>query len=77
MTTKTAVANFNFKRGYSDYLDDADRPMTRRQRRTIEEFIFSRVSNPEEVERRLAEIESYNYTDALEVIEDFLFAPWK
>lgn len=76
MTTKTALANFNFKRGYQSY-DDVDRPISHHQRKTLEELIYSRVSNPEEIDRRLAELEGYNFSDASEALDDYLYAPWK
>ena len=59
---------------YNDYPYDLDRPMTRHQRRTLEELIYSRISNPEEQDRRLNEIESYDFSDAQEMIDSLVFA---
>ena len=79
MITKTALAsNFNFKRSYPEYYeDDEDRPMSIQQKRTLTELIYSRVANQEEVERRLQEMESYNYNDCRDAIEDYICSPWK
>ena len=63
---------FNHKRNYRDVYD-IDRPMTRHQRRTLEELIYSRISNPDEANRQLNQLESYNFVDAQEMIEDLLF----
>ncbi len=74
---ETITSNrFNHKRDYQDIYDE-DKPMTRHQRRTLEELIYSRISNPDEAERRLNELESYNFVDAQEMIEDLLFATMK
>ena len=75
MITKTMVGgDFNFRRVYPEYIvDDVEKPISKEQRRTLIELIYSRVSNPEEVERRLAEIESYNFADGEEAIGNFLF----
>ena len=78
MITKTAVGNFGFKSNYyPEYIDETDRQMTSQQRKTLIELIYARIFNPDEIDRRITEIESYNYMDAREAIEDFLFAPWK
>jgi len=57
------------------YMGDIDKPISHQQRKTLEDLIQSRIYNPDEVDRRLSEIESYNFTDAQEMIEDLLFAP--
>lgn len=77
MITKTAVRGFDFNRCSPYYPDDADRPITPFQKRKLQDFIFSNVSNPREIDRRLKEIETYDYTDAEEVLEDMALAPWK
>ena len=59
------------------YIGDIERPISHQQRKTLEELIYSRISNPDEIERRLTEIECYNFADASEAIADFLLAPWK
>ncbi|MCX6715624.1 MAG: hypothetical protein NT077_01245 [Candidatus Taylorbacteria bacterium] len=59
------------------YLGDLNKPITHQQRKTLENLIYSRVYNPEEVDRRINEIESYDYNDAQEMITDLLLAPRK
>lgn len=76
---KVAVGSFNFRENHqylSDY-DTEDRPMTSQQRKTLIDLIYSRISNQDEIESRLSQLEDYNFLDAQEVIQDFLFAPWK
>jgi len=75
MTNTVAVGSFYPKRGYPDYVEDVDKPLSYRQRKTLEELIFSRVSNPDEIQRRLSQIEGYNFDDGQEMIKDLLFAP--
>lgn len=82
MTTKIAIAtgeNFDFKRICPKYFEseeyDVDRQITPQQRRTLENLIFSKISEPAEIERRLSQIESYNYYDCAEAISELLFAP--
>ena len=71
---KTMTADgFNHKRNYRDVYD-LDRQMTRHQRRTLEELIYSRISSPEEQERYLAELENYDFRDAQEMIDSLVFA---
>lgn len=81
MITKTAVAtgdNLEFKRNSNYFPDyDPERQMTKEQKQRLIELIYFHISNPKEVERRLAEMENYDHTDADEAINDFLFAPWK
>ena len=81
MITKVAVgSNFNFKRNHQcvpDYESEPDRPITKAQRQTLVELIYSRISNPEEIERRLSQIEDYNYLDISEAIGDLLFSTSK
>ena len=77
MITKTAISSFGFGRVSPYYPEDFDRPMSDSQRRKLQDIIFSNISNPREVERRLAEIESYDYSDAEEVLADMALAPWK
>ena len=81
MTTKVALGNLNFRRHDRHFpereLNLEDKEMSQKQRRTLVELIYSRISNPEEVEGRLSQLESYNFLDAQEAIDDFLFAPWK
>ncbi len=64
-------------RPYPDYSGCMERPMTNQQKKTLEKLIYSRISNPDEVSRRLIEIEDFNFNDASEAITDFLLAPWK
>ena len=59
---------------YNNYPYDFDQPMTRHQRRTLEELIYSRINNPEEQDRRLNELESYDFRDAQEMIDSLVFA---
>ena len=59
------------------YLGDIDRPITYQQRKTLENLIHSRVYNPDEITRRINEVENYNYSDAQEMITDLLLAPRK
>ena len=77
MSTKTAAANFNWRRGYPSYEDDVDRPMTHFQRRTLTHLIYGYISHPDEVERRLSEIEDYNFQDAADAIEQYQYASYK
>ena len=84
MTTKTAIAtsdDFDFKRAYPEYFEseevDVDRQITKEQRRTLENLIFSKISDLGERERRLTQIESYNYYDCAEAIGELLFAPFQ
>jgi hypothetical protein len=76
MTTRTISADYNFRRGYQAY-DDVDRPMTRFQRRTLTDLIYGCISHPDEVERRVAQIEDYDYFDAAEAIEQYQYAQYK
>ena len=79
MTTKVAVGSFSFKknRRYMPEYEAEDRPMTNYQKKTLIDLIYSRVSNQDEIESHLSQLENYNFLDAQEVIQDFLFAPWK
>ena len=71
---KTITSNrFNYKRDYQDVYN-GDKPMTRHQRRTLEELIYSRISNSEEQDRRINELESYDFRDAQEMIDSLVFA---
>jgi len=77
--TKVAVGSFSFKknRRYMPKYEAEDTAMTSQQRKTIIDLIYSRISNQDEIESRLSQLEDYNFLDAQEVIQDFLFAPWK
>ncbi|MCR4334748.1 MAG: hypothetical protein NUV47_03430 [Patescibacteria group bacterium] len=82
MTTNTiAVSGFDGPKKGSYvlpedyYLCEEERPISENQRKTIIGLIYARIDNPDEIERRCAEIESYNYIDANEAINDLLFAP--
>ena len=82
MTTKIAIAtgeNFDFKRICPRYFeseeDDVDKQITKEQRGTLENLIISKISDPGERDRRLSQIESYNYYDCSEAIGELLFAP--
>ncbi len=77
MITKTAVSGFGLSRVSPYYSEDTDRPMSDFQRRKLQDILISNVSNPRELDRRLSEIESYDYSDAEEVLEDMALAPWK
>lgn len=77
MTTKTAAANFNWRRNYPSYEDDVDRPMTHFQRRSLTDLIYSCISHPDEVERRVAMIDDYNYFEAADAIEQYQYASYK
>jgi len=77
MSTKTVAANFNWRKGYQSYEDDVDRPMTNFQRRTLTDLIYGCISHPDEVERRLAEVDGYNYFDAADAIEQYKYASYK
>ncbi len=77
--TKVAVGSFSFKknRRYMPEHEAEDRPMSNQQRKTLIDLIYSRISNQDEIESRLSQLEDYNFLDAQEVINDFLFASWK
>lgn len=64
--------DYNY-RGYLGY-GDTDRSMSHFQRRTLENLIMDRIDNPQEIQRRLSEMESYNYIDAEEMIENLKYA---
>ena len=77
--TKVAVGSFSFKknRRYMPKYEAEDRAMTSQQRKTLIDLIYSRISNQDEIESRLSQLEDYNFLDAQEVINDFLFSPWR
>lgn len=81
MITKIKSACFDGSRRHiypSDYyLGDIDRPITHQQRKTLESLICSRIYNPDEINRRINELENYNYSDAQEMITDLLLASRK
>lgn len=73
MNRTITAKSFHNKRNYRNEYD-YDQPMTRHQRRTLEELIYSRINNPEEQDRRLNELESYDFRDAQEMIDCLVFA---
>ncbi len=72
MNRTITADDYNY-RGYLGY-DDIDRPMSRSQRRALENLITDRIDNPQEIQRRLSEMESYNYIDAEEMLENLKYA---
>ena len=80
MITKIKGACFGGSRRsriYPDYFVAEERPITKNQKETLIQLVYSRISNPEEIERRLTEIESYSFEDACEAIKDYMFAPYR
>ena len=56
-----------------DYYENAPRPMTSQQKRTLTDLLCSFISDNNELERKLAEIEDYDFKDACEAIMDLRF----
>ncbi len=74
MITKTAIGSLDSRKSSGYFLEyDPGRQMTREQKKTLIGLIYSRVSNPDEIERRLSQIEDYSFLDATEAINDLLF----
>ena len=72
MITKNIPASFNWNKDYPYSTEvETDREMTNQQRNKLLNYFYTRISNPEEVEERLQEIESFNYADAESVIREF------
>lgn len=60
---------------YPEYMDNEGRPMTKHQRTALINRAYSGISDPEELDRRLAEIDSYDFNDASEaLVQGFEFA---
>lgn len=73
MNKTITAGDYNFRNGYQDY-ENMDRPMSYHQRKTLEDLIFNRIDNPKEIQRRLSEMESYNYIDAEDMLQNMKYA---
>jgi SpoVK/Ycf46/Vps4 family AAA+-type ATPase len=55
-----------------DYAIDVNRPMTKEQKKILVELLYSRFTDPDDLEEKLAAIDdTYSYADAAEIIRDF------
>jgi hypothetical protein len=56
-----------------DYYENAPRPMTPQQKRTLTDLLCSYISDAEDLEMKLKETEDYDFKDACEAIMDLRF----
>ena len=80
INTKTKIKDFSFNSNYP-YFPNYDTPscekMTQRQRQTLTELIYSKISDAIAVEERLQELESFNYNDARQSIKELSGSNWR
>ena len=53
-----------------DYMTDVDRPITKDQKHILVELLYSRFCD-DDLEEKLAELDTYSKNDAAEIIRDF------
>lgn len=79
LNTKTKLEDY-FSNNYP-YFPNFNIPsaekMTQRQRQTLTELIYSKISDSLAVENRLAEMESFNFEDAKESIRELSVSKWQ
>ena len=73
MNNTITAGDYNFRKGYQSY-ENLDRPMTYHQRKALENLIYNRIDNIKEVQRRLSEIESFNYVDAEDMLQHMKYS---
>ena len=79
LNTKTKLKDY-FSNNYP-YFPNFDIPcnekMTQRQRQTLTELIYSKISDSLAVEERLQELESFSYDDARQSIKELSVSNWR